>query len=206
MHIYAFGSVCRGEIELDSDIDLLALVEKRDPRLSAEKFSIYTYEKVRHLWDEGNAFAWHLAKERSLVYSEDNSDFLTDLGMPMPYKHANRDSERLVQIFKESARQLEAGSCNIVFELSTMFLSVRNLATCYSLSMLDKPIFSRDSPLRIGDKSIDLTPECFEVLLRCRILSTRGYGYDIDPVDVEMVHRELPQIHGWVAKLSREIG
>lgn len=28
MHIYAFGSICRGEIDAASDIDLLAIFEK----------------------------------------------------------------------------------------------------------------------------------------------------------------------------------
>lgn len=33
MHIYAFGSICRGEIDKNSDIDLLAIVDGFDARL-----------------------------------------------------------------------------------------------------------------------------------------------------------------------------
>ena len=50
MHIYAFGSMCRGDISIGSDIDLLALVEKHDPRLDPGKFSIYSYKRIGELW------------------------------------------------------------------------------------------------------------------------------------------------------------
>jgi len=44
MHIYAFGSLCRGEIGLDSDIDLLAIVDQFDERLDQKLFSIYSVQ------------------------------------------------------------------------------------------------------------------------------------------------------------------
>ena len=59
-HFYAFGSVCRGEIDPASDIDLLACLSTPNPEIDPKKFSIYTYERIRELWHEGNPFAWHL--------------------------------------------------------------------------------------------------------------------------------------------------
>lgn len=32
MHIYAFGSICRGEVDASSDIDMLAIVNGHDAR------------------------------------------------------------------------------------------------------------------------------------------------------------------------------
>ena len=43
MHLYAFGSVCRGDINYDLDIDLLALVSGHDARLNpAEVFHLFS--------------------------------------------------------------------------------------------------------------------------------------------------------------------
>jgi hypothetical protein len=53
MHIYAFGSVCRGDISPGSDVDLLAVVEGHDARFSPDDYSIYSYERVREIWEEG---------------------------------------------------------------------------------------------------------------------------------------------------------
>jgi nucleotidyltransferase-like protein/YCII-related domain-containing protein len=80
MHIYAFGSICRGEILLGSDIDLLALVDGYETRLDPDIFSLYSYGRVAELWSEGNPFAWHLFLESKLIFTADGSDFLNSLG------------------------------------------------------------------------------------------------------------------------------
>ena len=84
MHIYAFGSVCRGDVSPDSDVDLLAIVQGYDPRFSPDDYSIYSYERIRGIWAEGNPFAWHLSIESKLLYSPDGSDFLEALEVGMP--------------------------------------------------------------------------------------------------------------------------
>lgn len=43
MHIYAFGSICRGEVDSFSDIDMLAIVSGRDERFNPRDYSIYSY-------------------------------------------------------------------------------------------------------------------------------------------------------------------
>jgi predicted nucleotidyltransferase len=67
MHIYAFGSLCRGEVSRNSDVDLLALVDGFDERFNPEIYSIYSYRRIEELWREGNPFAWHLSLESRLV-------------------------------------------------------------------------------------------------------------------------------------------
>ncbi|WP_424545407.1 nucleotidyltransferase domain-containing protein [Serratia marcescens] len=54
MHVYAFGSLCRGEMSKYSDIDLLALVNDKDDRFDSDIYSIYSYERLDELWKEGN--------------------------------------------------------------------------------------------------------------------------------------------------------
>lgn len=72
MHIYAFGSISRGDIQADSDVDLLAIVDGFDSRFSSDTYSIYSYSRLRDLWLEGNPFAWHLSLESKLVFSSNN--------------------------------------------------------------------------------------------------------------------------------------
>ena len=71
MHIYAFGSVCRGEIDIDSDIDLLAIVDRDDSRFNTDIYSIYSCKEIAELWAKGNPFAWHLATESRMIYASD---------------------------------------------------------------------------------------------------------------------------------------
>lgn len=63
MHIYAFGSICRGDVSPASDVDLLAIVDGYDERFSLDDYSIYSYDRIWEIWNEGNPFAWHLALE-----------------------------------------------------------------------------------------------------------------------------------------------
>ena len=99
MHIYAFGSICRGDISVDSDVDLLALVEGRDSRLDPEKFSIYSYARMLELWEAGNAFAWHLSLESRLIYAADGTDFLRSLGSPSRYSGAVADCLKFRDVY-----------------------------------------------------------------------------------------------------------
>ncbi len=205
MHIYAFGSICRGDLSPESDIDMLALVNKRDSRLDPDKFSIYSYRRLQELWSMGNAFAWHLALESKLIYSEDGSDFIKDLGMPSSYIHAQTDCLKFRDIFESSFQAVIARAPSLVFELSTIFLALRNVATCYSLAKMQKPTFGRDSARRLGIKSISISDEIYELLMRSRLLSTRGIGSNICDVDLSQLIPELRECRTWINQLCEEI-
>ena len=110
MHIYAFGSICRGDISIDSDIDLLALGEGVELRLDPDKFAIYSYKRISELWASGNAFAWHLALESKLIYSEDGGDFLKGLGRPSAYVSAAEDCRRFREIFESALLSVKEGA------------------------------------------------------------------------------------------------
>ena len=204
MHIYAFGSICRGDIAVDSDIDLLALVEDFDSRFDPNKFSIYSYKRITELWASGNAFAWHLALESKIVYSEDGRDFLTELGMPSKYVAGATDCRRFRRIFESARMAVERGTPSLVFELSTIFLSIRNIATCFSLAMTPKPTFGRHSARKLGSKSIVISDSVYSVLMRARLLSTRAYGDDIVSIDTQNLIVELERCRQWMDKLCME--
>jgi hypothetical protein len=204
MHIYAFGSICRGDISIDSDVDLLALVEGQDPRLDPEKFSIYSYKRIMQLWASGNAFAWHLALESKLIYSEDGGDFIKGLGMPSPYIAVAQDCRRFREILESAIMSIREGSPSLVFELSTIFLAIRNIATCYSLGMLPSPTFSRNSARKLGSRSIPISDTTYLILMRARLLSARGLGEDIAVVDTSKLVDELEVCQLWVNELCLE--
>lgn len=199
-HFYAFGSICRGEIDPASDIDLLACISTPKPEIDPKKFSIYTYERIRQLWCEGNPFAWHLHLESRLIFTSDGSDFLADLGAPSRYTRISEDCVKFHKLFSESYHSLIRTSNSMVFHLSCMFLATRNFATCYSFST-DRPIFSRKSPLLI-DRKLPISDEIFNVLVRARILSTRGYGTPLSEAEVNTAKASAPMILDWMQNLS----
>jgi hypothetical protein len=179
MHIYAFGSVCRGDVSAYSDVDLLAIVESDDSRFDPNVYSIYSYKRIKELWEEGNPFAWHLALESRLLFSSDGADYLKVLGNPKPYRHCVRDCEKFRALFREGYESVVAGNSSVVFDLSAIFLSIRNLASCFSLGVTDRPNFSRSSALCLGTRSLLLPQDSYRVLERARILCTRGQGANI---------------------------
>jgi len=198
-HFYAFGSVCRGEVDPASDIDLLACLSTPRPEIDPKKFSIYTYERIRELWQEGNPFSWHLHLESKLIFSSDGSDFLMDLGEPSKYTKVSEDCVKFHKLFLESYHSLMQSSNSIVFHLSCMFLATRNCATCYSLG-IGMPIFSRISPLLI-DQKLPIAKEVFDIFARARILSTRGYGSTISKAEVNVAKSSAPIIFDWMKEL-----
>lgn len=201
MHIYAFGSVCRGEIDRGSDIDLLACVDGSAPQIDLNKYSLYQYERLREMWNEGNPFAWHLHLESKLLFTSDGMDFLASLGKPAPYSKGNADCAKFQQLFDRSYGKLIESSNSATFHLSCVFLAVRNFATCRSLS-LGQPIFSRNSPLLVTP-SLDIDLSAFSVLTRARLLSTRGYGENLTDDEIATTTKAISVVPQWMASLWR---
>lgn len=109
MHIYAFGSLCRGEIDHQSDIDLLALVDGTDKRFDPSAFSIYTYKRIKMLWEDGNPFAWHLAVESRMLYSSNGADFIKSLGEPSKYRNCKSDCLKFYHLYCKAIASIHSG-------------------------------------------------------------------------------------------------
>jgi hypothetical protein len=204
MHIYAFGSVCRGDVSLGSDVDLLAIVEEYEPRFDPDVYSIYSYKRIQELWGEGNPFAWHLSLESRLLFSSDENDYLKALGSPKPYKRCVHDCEKFLALFREGYSSVAAGKPSTVFDFSTIFLSIRNLASCFSLGVMNRPDFSRNSALRLGSRSIQLSQDSYRVLERARILCTRGRGANITAEEINVTVQRLNEVWRWMDNLIDE--
>jgi hypothetical protein len=198
MHIYAFGSLCRGQVDLESDVDLLAIVDGHDDRFDPSKFSIYSYKRVREIWQEGNPFAWHLCLEAKMLFSENGDDFLRHLGSPSRYSNCLADCKRFFRLFEDAAASLNTDARSTIFDLSTIFLSIRNFSTCYSLGKSPRPDFSRHAALSMRTFPAPLKPEFHRVIERARILCTRGYGTAISAPEVSLVRQSLAIVHEWM--------
>jgi hypothetical protein len=203
MHIYAYGSICRGEISIDSDIDLLAVGARDRNPLDPDTYSIYSYERLEQLWQDGNPFAWHLALEARLLYSSDGRDYLQDLGKPRRYRHAARDCRSFAALFHEACISFDKEPHINVFDLSSIFLSIRNMATCFSLGVLNRPDFSRSSALHLGQDSVPISQTSYRVLERARILCTRGYGPPLTAAEISLVGEELHGLADWMDQIAK---
>jgi hypothetical protein len=84
---------------------------------------------------EGNPFAWHLALEAKMIFSSDGIDFLRSLNNPNPYRNGLRDCEKFCSLFGRARDSLMRDKRSVAFDLSTAFLSIRNIATCFSLGV-----------------------------------------------------------------------
>lgn len=205
MHIYAFGSICRGDISTTSDIDLLAIVDGHDGRFNPNDYSIYSYRRIQQIWSEGNPFAWHLASESKLLFTSDQTDFLTSLGVPSRYGRAGEDCLKFYTLFSQAKRSMETDPSTTTFDLSMVFLAIRNFATCFSLGVLGQPDFSRRSAIRIGGYSLQIEKQAFACFERARILSTRAIGPPINETDTATAKKAFPEIQAWMERLLREV-
>ena len=205
MHIYIFGSICRGEIDYNSDIDLLAITDGYDNRFDPDIYSIYSYDRINALWEEGNPFSWHLALESKLIYSIDGKDFIRTLGQPSKYMKCKEDCIKFLNLYQNSILSISSGRNCLIFELSSIFLAIRNFATCYSLGKNNVGNFSRYSALRLGEKSLKISQETFSLLESSRILSTRGKGKAIQVEEIMSSMDEILSIQIWMENLLREV-
>lgn len=203
MEFYAFGSLVRGQIDISSDIDLLILKKlgEKLPDVDKEKFSIYSYERISELWEEGNPFAWHLFIESKCVYTEEKVPFLSSLGRPGEYKDLLIDLNKFYTLFLESRKSIIENPHSIDFDFSMIFLAIRNFASCFSLGVLKQCEFSRDSALKIGEYSIHISNATYSRLRQSRLLSTRGIGELITENEATMVASEFSMIENWFNKL-----
>lgn len=207
MEIYAFGSIVRGDIDIFSDIDLL-IVKQKDEKLTGidkEKFSIYTYKRIEDLWQEGNPFAWHLYIESKCVFSSNKIPFLHTLGEPSCYQNLENDLYKFYNLFLTSKKSLLDNNYSTDFDLSMIFLSIRNFASCFSLGYLNRNEFSRNSAIKIGDYSISINSSVYNKLKEARLLATRGIGETISGDDLNQVIIEIPEIEKWFNKLFKLI-
>ena len=203
MHIYAFGSVCRGEIDVSSDIDMLAIVDGKDTRFNPSDYSIYSYSRILELWQHGNPFAWHLYWEAKLIYSSDQVDHLKNIGEPSEYINGYSDCKKFYEIFLSAKKSIETSWLTETFDLSSIFLGVRNFATCFSLHAGYQPNFSRNSARHLGKYSMAIDKNIYSIFERARVLCTRGVGELLTTAEISKAKITLSDIDSWMSQILK---
>jgi hypothetical protein len=201
MHLYAFGSVCRGEFDAGSDVDVLRVVGVGEPAPYVRDVSTYTDERLRDLWRSGNPFAWHLAIESRLLFSPDGTDVIKNLGEPAAYSHAVEDCRKLESLFHDATASVRQSTNAVIYDLGMIFLAIRNFAISYSLGIRGVPLFSRQAAMMLGPDSAPLDVDVAYLLWRAKLLSTRGRG---EPLGEHETRRALEGISGiprWMTRL-----
>lgn len=195
-NIYIFGSVVRGEVDQYSDIDLLLISDESMQNIDSNKYSIYSPERIKELYAEGNPFAWHLYYESKLVYTSEQ-DFLLSLGKPSDYGNCKSDLLKFKKLFDDSIISIRENSFSIIFDLAMIFLAIRNFATCYTLGCYEKPIFSRLTFEKLDDYPLKLDDKVKELLMMSRISSTRGINYSLKDKYLSLFELDHNKIENW---------
>ena len=166
---------------------------------------MYSYERISELWSEGNPFAWHLFSESIMLYSSNNMDFIKSLGNPNKYQTFIKDCNKFFELYSKASVAIDSGTSSSIFELSNIFLAIRNFATCFLLGKCGINNFSRHSALHMGDRSLAISRETFEVLERSRILCIRGTGKIIKDKEIRLAIKEIKNIGKWIQRLLAEV-
>ncbi|MCK8066412.1 hypothetical protein [Cobetia sp. 1CM21F] len=180
---------------------MLAIVDTENKQFDPLAYSIYSKARLQELWLQGNPFAWHLYLESKLIFSRDGIDFVSSMGAPKKYSHGIQDCKKFYDIFLKAKEELLGSGFSETFDLSTIFLSIRNFATCYSLQYSSIPCFSRDSALNIGCQSLCMDYDAYEIFKRARILCTRGVGDPLTVAEVDVAKKHLEKISGWMESI-----
>lgn len=202
--IYIFGSLVRGEIDQYSDTDLLLISDEIPKNIDPNKFSLYTPNRIKELYDEGNPFAWHLYFESKLVYSSYECDFLSQIGKPFDYRNCKNDLLKFKNLFDESITSIKENNYSLTFDLAMIFLAIRNFATCYTLGCYERPIFSRLAFEKLDDYPLILDDKIKELLMMSRISSIRGIDYNIQEEYLSLFKLDIERIDEWFNKIMRK--
>lgn len=198
--LYIFGSTVRGEIDIHSDVDILAIVEDGAHKAGLPKsFLVYSQMDLESCFSKGDLFAHHLASESRLIHSSDGSDILKELGTPADYQAAAHDLSFFCEIADGAIFNLKRGCNSFIFEHGVLYMAIRDVAMILSYFEDGGPIFSKYAPYKVSPR-LELAISKYDFMKHCRAASTRG------PVNQEpsvLVEDDLDIISSWLTTAQR---
>lgn len=202
--IYLFGSLTRGEVSSDSDIDILVVPDpNHEPYQYPGDWSVYSRSTIASYYAEGRLFAWHLYLEAKCVHSASNIPWLASLGQPTAYRTAASDIDSLATLLQYSIREIRNGTASLVFELGLVYTAVRDIAMCASWSQLNRPCFSRRAPYLLPVRC-PLEENVYNVAMTARHCSTRGGRVPQDCAQAAEIIKGT-QLDAWVARIRGSV-
>lgn len=184
MHdLYIFGSAVRGEVSSTSDIDVLVIPLGNGHSEYPATWSVYSPAIIQSYFKSDRLFAWHLHLEAKCIHSGNPTPYLSSLGAPAPYSSAREDIDDLEEMLRESLREMQRGTANLIYELGIAYTAIRDIAMAASWTLLDRPCFSRDAPFRLP-KPCPVSRNAYLGAMLARHSSTRGNDHKIETEDV----------------------
>ncbi len=185
--LYVFGSAVRGEVSSTSDIDVLVVPLGNGQSEYPATWSVYSPAIIQSYFKSGRLFAWHLHLEAKCIHSANPTPYLSSLGTPAPYSSAGEDIDDLEEILRESLREMQSGTANLIYELGIAYTAIRDIAMAASWALLDRPCFSRDAPFRLPSPC-PISRKTYTGAMLARHSSTRGNDHNIE---TENIAKEL---------------
>ena len=201
-----FGSAARGQHDLKSDVDVLAVYaqtpsadERHQVKAVVQQLvgdvsvdlAEYSKDRILHFFQTGHLFSWHLYRESNSLLG---TDFISEGLRPEPYREAISDTRRFIALVESSIQALQDENSTVVFEAGILYLASRNIAMCLSWLLSASPNFQRFAPFDIShdaDVTSPFTKKEYEILVNCRFASTRGTT--VTPPErkeiIELAHR-----------------
>lgn len=202
MDIYIYGSICRGEIDSHSDIDILCIVENESNKSVLDLpsyYSIYSKKRILNHFNLGTLFAWHLFNDAILVHSKSNG-FLSEIGKPNLYNNSKEDFTILESILNTSINNIKKQQINIVYELGLVYVAIRNIATIASWYTPYGLNCSRYVPYKLELVTFPLEKSIYNVFVNCRHATTRGLEVIFDD-NFNNAINSLDSISNWANQI-----
>ena len=204
MEFYVYGSITRGELDQNSDVDILCLIDESEDvngRVPLN-FSIYSKGRIKQHYEHGTLFAWHLYRDSRLIFPIEGG-FLKKIGSPKEYSSSYEDLGLLNELLRKAIANIQDSQINLIYELGLVYVSVRNIATIASWFLPEGLCCSRYVPYYIKEIGFPLKKEDYEVLIACRHATTRGRKVQLDKV--LHVSKYLNLLAQWANSVTKEI-
>jgi hypothetical protein len=203
---YAFGSLCRGEPDAGSDLDILVITDQANATKEIPQgWSKYSPMRVRELFARGTLFAWHLYLEAVPLWPRNGQGFVLRVGPPSHYKSARREIRDLRRILIGALAELSRGTPSEVYEFGLVALACRDIAMAASLTINGSFNFSRHAPLRLKQTPFPLTKAKWDYLLACRRATTRGGSFLRNRRTERHIVAEAENLLNWSSKIFDRI-
>ncbi|MDQ0271925.1 nucleotidyltransferase domain-containing protein [Cytobacillus purgationiresistens] len=185
--VMVYGSVARNEADINSDIDIFALVVDSLTEIEREKLiekiyyqfpakevnvSLYTKEIFNKMSRDGSLFLWHLKKEGKYLFNKRNENIFINLSNFDGYQ---KNMKLYRDLFSSVQKSLVENGVNS-YDLSMLFFLCRNISilTCFKIG---NPNFGRYSAYENLTKYLNYEPVSYSnfiSLSKWRIDYTRG--------------------------------
>ncbi|WP_156377626.1 nucleotidyltransferase domain-containing protein [Sphingopyxis sp. Root1497] len=216
--VYVFGSVARGDRDLRSDLDLLAVVADGHGKVEEQQvyahvpselselepsISWYGARRLGEMFANGELFGWHLYQEAVPLF--ERRPIIAMLGKPSPYEDAVADVASFEKVLSRIPDQLDASPENSFYELGLVYVCLRNICMAASSKLCDRPDFSRYSPFRLtGIPPVPLSHDEYDLAMSCRMAGQRGFAPPA-PFGPSLVGNIYARLAPWIAEIREKL-